>query len=70
MTGNRIVQAFNNIVDVLIEQVNFTNIYVVQRDLALRGERVSYLQELCVDIILVCVSYRLTGVHFKAELSQ
>ena len=43
LNENRIVQAFNDIVDVLIEQVNFTNISVVQRDLALRGERVSYL---------------------------
>ena len=45
LNENRIVQAFNDIVKVLIEQVNFTNISVVQRDLELRGERVSYLQE-------------------------
>ena len=38
----RIVEAFNDIVDALIEQVNFTNISVSTRDLALRGERVSY----------------------------
>ena len=37
----RIVQAFDNIVDSLIQSVNFTNISVVERDLALRGERVS-----------------------------
>ena len=37
----RIVQAFENIVDVLINQVNFTNLSVVQTDLAFRGERVS-----------------------------
>ena len=36
----RIVQAFENIVDVLINQVNFTNLSVVQTDLAFRGERV------------------------------
>ena len=35
-----IVQAFENIVDVLINQVNFTNLSVVQTDLAFRGERV------------------------------
>ena len=37
----RIVQAFDNIVDALIESNNFTNISVVKKDLALRGERVS-----------------------------
>ena len=38
----RIVQAFDNIVDALIQQENFTDILVVRRDLALRGERVCY----------------------------
>ena len=38
----RIVQAFDNIVDSLIELDNFTNISVVEQDLALRGERVSH----------------------------
>ena len=36
------MQAFDNIVDALIQSDNFTNISVVERDLALRGERVSY----------------------------
>ena len=39
----RIVKAFDSIVDALIQQENFTNISVVQRDLALKGERVSLL---------------------------
>ena len=37
----RIVQTFDNIVDALIESDNFTNISIVEQDLALRGERVS-----------------------------
>ena len=41
----RIVKAFDSIVDALIEQENFTNISVVQRDLALKGERVSVLKQ-------------------------
>ena len=36
----RIVKAFDSILDALIQQENFTNISV-QRDLALKGERVS-----------------------------
>ena len=40
---NRIVQAFDNIVDALIESEDFTNISIVEQDLALRGERVSYI---------------------------
>ena len=42
-TFYRIVQAFDNIVDSLIQQENFKNISIVERDLALRGERVSLL---------------------------
>lgn len=42
-TFYRIVQAFDNIVDSLIQQENFNNISIVERDLALRGERVSLL---------------------------
>ena len=37
----RIVKAFDSILDALIQQEKFTNINVVQRDLALKGERVS-----------------------------
>ena len=38
---HRIVQQFDNIVEVLIEQQNFTNITVTAEDVALVGERVS-----------------------------
>ena len=37
----RIVQAFENIVDTLIGQNNFTNISIVARDVALIAETVS-----------------------------
>ena len=36
----RIVQQFENIVEALIQQENFTNISVVTEDIALVGERV------------------------------
>ena len=36
----RIVQLFENIVDVLIQQENFTNITVIADDVVLVGERV------------------------------
>ena len=65
----RIVEAFNDIVDALIEQVNFTNISVSRRDLALRGEQVSYhCSNDSISLLHVHVSYRLRGVHFKEEL--
>ena len=38
---HRIVQQFENIVEALIEQENFTNVSVIAEDVALVGERVS-----------------------------
>ena len=38
----RIVEAFDNIVDALIQQENFTNISVNTMDILLRAERVSH----------------------------
>ena len=43
----RIVQAFDNIVNSLIQQENFNNISVVERDLALRGDRVGLCLLIC-----------------------
>lgn len=49
----RIVQAYDNIMAILIQQMNFTNISVVQKDLALRGEKVSVLKLQHLMILMV-----------------
>ena len=46
---DRIVQQFENIVEALIQQENFTNISVVAEDVALVGERVSNTSILKID---------------------
>ena len=46
----RIVQQFENIVEALIQQENFTNISVVTEDIALVGERMSVVHSLITTL--------------------
>ena len=60
----RIVKAFDSIVDALIQQENFSNISVVQSDLALKGERVSILK---TDLMMPLVILQLEKAMFNGR---
>ena len=63
----RIVQQFENIVEALIQQENFTNISVIAEDVALVAERVSFYSNTVlihfIDKHNACINYRYYYEH-------
>ena len=49
--NDSIINSFERIIDALINQDNFTNITVVENDIALKGESVSLLLSFLFDLI-------------------
>ena len=50
LSTNRIIEVYDSVVSVLLQEVNFTDISVVTQDVVLRGERVSPYHEFNNDI--------------------
>ena len=49
--NDSIINSFERIIDALINQDNFTNITIVENDIALKGESVSLLLCFLFDLI-------------------